>query len=98
MIEITKANQLIISISERLDATNFESAQTQINEEIELIDTDVLLDVSKLEYLSSAGLQVILQIAKDAKAAGKTVYLKGAKEGVWEIFKLSGFLTFLKEI
>jgi len=98
MIEIRKADQLIISISERLDASNFESAQMQVSKSIKVIETDVLLEVSKLEYLSSAGLQVILQIAKEAKVAGKTVFLKGAKEGVLEIFKLSGFLTFLKEI
>ncbi len=98
MIEIIKEEQLIIKLSDRLDATNSEMAKELIADPISNIDTDVLIEVSNLKYISSAGLQVVLLIAKAAKAAAKECLLQGAKGEVWEIFKLSGFLTFLKEI
>ena len=98
MIEIKKGERLIIRLSDRLDATNAEAARERIVESINVIDTDVLIDVNDLKYISSAGLQVVLHIAKEAKSAGRQTLLQGAKGEVWEIFKLSGFLTFLKEI
>ncbi len=98
MIKITKEVQLIIQLSNRLDATNAEAAKELIEGSINNIDRDALIDVSELNYISSAGLQVILLIAKASKAAGKECFLRGAKNEVREIFKLSGFLTFIKEI
>ena len=98
MIEISKNEQLIIKIKERLDATNSAQAMEVISKALEGLTTDIKLDVSELEYISSAGLQVILKCAKGSKSAGKEIYLFGAKDGVLEIFKISGFLTFIKEI
>jgi len=98
MIEIKKDQQIVIKISGRLDATNADAAHEVVVNEISSINRDILVDVSSLKYISSAGLQIVLYIAKQAKAAGKQSLLQGAKGEVWEIFKLSGFLTFLKEI
>ncbi len=98
MVEIKKDNQLVIKLYDRLDATNAEETSEIVSKELEALDRDIVLDVSKLEYISSAGLQVVLKCAKAAKAAGKDTFLRGAKDNVLEIFRLSGFLTFLKEI
>jgi len=97
MVEIEKDNRLVIKLYDRLDATNAEETSKIVTKELEVLDRDIVLDVSKLEYISSAGLQVILACAKAAKAAGKETFLHGAKGNVLEIFRLSGFLTFLKE-
>jgi len=97
MIEIVKNNRINIIISNRLDATNSAEAAQTVESALENPDRDIVLNVEKLEYISSAGLQVILKCAKAAKAAGKEIYLHGATGNVLEIFRLSGFLTFLKE-
>ena len=97
MIQIEKATRLAITLSGRLDATNSQQASEQIDKALENIDRDLELNVEKLEYISSAGLQVVLKCAKAAKAAGKETYLHGVTGNVLEIFRLSGFLTFLKE-
>lgn len=97
MVEIKKNNQLVIKLYDRLDATNAEETSEIVSKELEALDRDIVLDVSRLEYISSAGLQVVLKCAKAAKAAGKETLLHGAKGNVLEIFRLSGFLTFLKE-
>jgi len=97
MVKIEKNGTLIIRFSGRLDATNSAEAGEIVAKELEGLDKDIILDVSELEYISSAGLQVVLACAKAAKSAGKETYLEGAKGNVLEIFRLSGFLTFLKE-
>ncbi len=98
MVEIKKDNQLVIKLYDRLDATNAEETADVVSKELDALDRDIVLDVSRLEYISSAGLQVVLKCAKAAKAAGKDTFLRGAKANVLEIFRISGFLTFLKEI
>ena len=98
MVEIEKKERLVLKFIGRLDATNAEEASDAISKELETPDRDIELAMGHLQYISSAGLQVILKCAKAAKAAGKEIYLHGAKGNVLEIFRLSGFLTFLKEI
>ncbi len=98
MVEIEKKERLVLKFIDRLDATNAEETSDAISKEMETLNQDIELEVNRLEYISSAGLQVILKCAKAAKAAGKEIYLHGAKGNVLEIFRLSGFLTFLKEI
>ncbi|MFP4333323.1 MAG: STAS domain-containing protein [Campylobacterales bacterium] len=98
MIEIVKNEDLVIKIKDRLDATNSSEAMQAVDEALKDLKYDVRLDVSELEYISSAGLQVVLKCAKISKSAGREIYLVGAKDGVLEIFKISGFLSFLKEV
>lgn len=98
MVEIIKDEKLTIKITDRLDATNSTEAMEIVTKALDRLDRDIKLDVSELEYISSAGLQVILKCAKSSKSVGREIYLFGAKDGVLEIFKISGFLTFIKEI
>ena len=98
MLDIVKEEKLRIVFKERLDATNAAEAMERVTEGVEGLDRDILLDMSGLNYISSAGLQVLLKCAKAAQAAGKKVYVTGANPNVREILKISGFLTFMQEI
>jgi len=51
----------------------------------------VLLDLSQLSYISSAGLRVILVAAKKMKAVGGQLVLSGLSAQVAEVFEISGF-------
>lgn len=95
-IEVEKNEQLVFKFHHRLDATNATEVSERISSDLDPLDKDVVLDVNGLEYISSAGLQVVLKCAKAAKAAGKEIFLTGAKGNVLEIFRISGFLTFLQ--
>ncbi len=96
MVEVLKDEKHAkIVFSNRLDATNSNEATELLKGELESITKSIILDVSKLEYISSAGLQVILLCAKSMNAISKTTYLYGAKDDVLEIFQISGFLTFI---
>ena len=87
-----------IAFSDRLDTTNSADASKVVKDALKQINTNLILDVSKLNYISSAGLQVILLCAKDMSSKGRKVYLYGAKDDVLDIFEISGFLTFLVKI
>ena len=49
-------------------------------------------DCTELNYISSSGLRILLNIFKHTRSNGKKAILKGLKEDVKEVFKLCGFL------
>ena len=97
MIDIVTTDQLEIRFKGRLDATNADAAMQTVQEATRAPDKDILLDLGELEYISSAGLQVILQCAKNAQQAGRQIALTNPNPSVREILKLSGFLSVIRE-
>lgn len=98
MIEIQKGENIFVILSNRLDAMNADEAKEIVSRELIDIDRNIVIDVTDLDYISSAGLQVVLKCAKIAQENTKECFLKGAQGTVKEIFQVSGFLTFLKEM
>lgn len=56
----------------------------------------LILDLAGLEYISSAGLRVILSTAKTLKAGGGEVRLAGTAGSVHKVFQISGFFNMFK--
>ena len=86
---------LIASIEGRLDAATSSDMETQLTEAIRKEPSSVLLDLAHLEYISSAGLRVILSLAKNVKTSGKTFMLCSLQDSVEQIFEISGFVGIL---
>jgi anti-sigma B factor antagonist len=65
----------------------------QLEEEVPLLDgkENVMLDFSALEYVSSAGLRVLLAMQKKMNAQGGAMKLRGVLPEVSEIFEITGF-------
>lgn len=82
---------LIMSPEGRLDAQTAPMFQTKVLERIEGGDSMLLLDLEKLEYISSAGLRVILVAAKKLKEKNGRIVVCALAEGVKEVFRISGF-------
>lgn len=55
----------------------------------------IVLDLAALDYISSAGLRVVLSTARAAKAAGGSMSLCGLRGGVAQVMSVSGFDTVL---
>jgi anti-anti-sigma factor len=55
----------------------------------------VVLDLSGLDYISSAGLRIVLMLAKRAKQTQGRLLLCGLAASVREVFEISGFLKIL---
>ena len=94
MIEIKKnTNDTTIEIVGRLDTTTAPALDKVINEDI--ADTkNLILDFKGLEYISSAGLRVVLSAQKKMQAIG-SMKLTGVCEDVMEVFEMTGFADIL---
>ena len=93
-IEIKKNNQeTIIEIVGRLDTITAPALDKTINEDIG--DTkNLVLDVKGMEYISSAGLRVLLAAQKKMQKIG-SMKLTGVCEEVMEVFAMTGFADIL---
>lgn len=86
----------IFAIVGRMDASNASEFETVVNKEVEEGANKFVVDLSKLEYISSAGLRSMLLLAKATKKNGGSSVLSGLTSIVAEVFRISGFLTIFK--
>ncbi len=84
----------IVAITGSLDSTTAPDAQKAVDAAVAGA-RKVALDFSKLDYISSAGLRVLLGAAKKLKASGGTLRMFGLNQSVKEVFEISGFSTIL---
>ena len=77
-------NVLNVSLSGRLDTMTAPELEAQIKGDLDTVEGAVL-DLAKLEYVSSAGLRVILSVHK-ALAGKKGLVVKNPNETVSEVF------------
>ena len=57
---------------------------------------DVIIDCTKLEYIASSGLRILLSILKGAKACGSKVVMRGVNDDIKNVFKLTGLINFFE--
>ena len=93
-IEIKKNTEnTIIKLVGRLDTTTAPALDKTINEDI--ADTKhLVLDVKELEYISSAGLRVLLSAQKKMQKLG-SMKVTHVREEVMEVFEMTGFADIL---
>lgn len=75
----------------RLDASNSGNLESKLLGLMDDGEKKILIDFSQLEYISSAGLRVLLMAAKRMKAAGGQLALCAMNENVKQVFDISGF-------
>lgn len=78
---------MIIKLNGRIDSSNAASVEKDINEQIGSYSGELELDASELEYISSAGLRVILRLKK----ANASTKVTNCNSEVYEIFDMTGF-------
>jgi anti-anti-sigma factor len=84
----------IVAIAGNLDSTTAPEAQKALDGVVAGART-VALDFSSLDYISSAGLRVLLGAAKQLRASGGTLRMFGLNQSVREVFEISGFSAIL---
>lgn len=83
-----------IELSGRLDATNSPALQEELKKLIGQTVNRLVFFAKDLEYISSAGLRVIV-FAKQKIGVDAQVYLIGAQEPVLNVIKMSGLDNFM---
>lgn len=90
----TDAERMTMKIMGRLDTTTAPELEAAIQGGVEGI-LDLTLDFDGLEYISSAGLRVILKAQKLMSAAKGSMKLQNVNETIMEIFEITGFADIL---
>ena len=89
-IEMKKnMEETILEITGRLDTTTAPVLDKTINEELKDVK-NLVLDLKGLEYISSAGLRVLLNAQKKMQKVG-SMKLKNVNEAVMDVFEMTGF-------
>jgi anti-sigma B factor antagonist len=83
---------LVLSISGRLDSSTSKNLEDVLPDRMQSTPT-VVVDLSEVEYVSSAGLRVLLKAAKIARASSHKLALIGLAPQVQDVFDVSGFST-----
>jgi anti-sigma B factor antagonist len=93
-IEIKRnQDEVIMEICGRLDTTTAPALEKTINENVEGTKT-LILDFKSLEYISSAGLRVLLSAQKKMQQIG-VMKVVNVCELVMEVFEMTGFADIL---
>ena len=85
-------NNVVFRLDGRLDAATVPMLEKRINS---LKNSRVFLDFSKVDYLSSAGLRLLLSKDRKFKSEQRHLAIFSINEDVLEIIKLAGFDTIL---
>ena len=89
----TEGDKLTIHIEGRLDTTTSPELSKELETSLEGI-TQLVLDLTLLEYISSSGLRVLLSAQKAMNGKG-TMIVKNVSEMVMEVFDITGFTDIL---
>ncbi|MBO6229137.1 MAG: STAS domain-containing protein [Ruminiclostridium sp.] len=95
-MEFEKTNDgktMNIELIGEIDSMNVTEIEEKLLKEVEGV-TDMTFDLKELEYISSAGLRMLLQMQKMMKTQGNMVVIN-TNEEVMEIFKVTGFVRLL---
>ena len=89
----TDGNNLTIALSGRLDTTTAPELEGELKASLDGV-TALIMDCKELEYISSAGLRVLLSAQKTMNKQGSMV-VRNASDAVKEIFEVTGFSDIL---
>ena len=81
----------VLAFEGRLDTQTSPDAQQRLTRLIEEGETKILVNLEKLDYISSAGLRVLLVVAKQLRTTDGELRICNLNEVVKEVFDISGF-------
>jgi anti-sigma B factor antagonist len=85
----------IVGFEGKLDTNTCPDAEVHLEKTLDDGSKKILIDFTKLDFLSSAGLRVLLTTAKRLESSGGELRICALNETVNEIFEISGFSTIL---
>jgi len=95
-ISISRSNEVVIvGVEGRLDSTTSSRLEDELLGLIAKAEHRLILDCSRLVYISSAGLRAVLLAAKRLKNAGGMLVLCSLSAAVRKVFDLAGFASII---
>jgi anti-sigma B factor antagonist len=90
--EEPRGDALLVAAAGRLDSNSAPALEAVLPARAQA-NAKLVLDLSDVPYVSSAGLRVLLMGAKAARANGHKLVLAGLSPSVREVFDISGFTS-----
>jgi anti-sigma B factor antagonist len=90
-----RAGILVVNPPPRMDTVTSPDAEQALAAAIDAGDIRIVVDFANTDYISSAGLRVLLKTAKLVAPKGGAVVLCNANTQVREVLEISGFLTMI---
>jgi anti-sigma B factor antagonist len=98
-VTVKEVNEVsVLSFEGNLDTNTAPQAQEQIDQLIDGGSSKILINFNELNYISSAGLRVLLATAKKLKATSGDLKICGLNQTVQEVFDISGFSSILSVV
>ncbi len=98
-VTVKEVNEISVMMFEgNLDTNPAPQAQEKIDQLIDGGSSKVLINFERLNYISSAGLRVLLVTAKKLKASSGDLKICGLNQTVQEVFDISGFSSILSVV
>lgn len=91
--KVKNGTELNLAVEGRLDTTTAPQLEAELKQSISGVET-LVLDFANLEYLSSAGLRVLLAAHKVMNKQGEMI-IRNVNETIAEIFEITGFSDIL---
>lgn len=90
---LTQGDTLVASVHGRVDTVSAPAFEKTLAEALSGDEKWLVVDLSGLAYISSAGLRVFLSTAKKLKTKGAGIRLAAAQGSVRKVFEISGFFS-----
>jgi anti-anti-sigma factor len=86
----------VVEISGSIDALTSRELQSHIENLIDLGNRNIVIDLEQVEFMSSAGLRVMLAMSKRINQAGERFSLAAPRPVIENMLRVSGFIGILK--
>jgi len=84
-------NDFVMYFEGRLDTAAAPAVEKEMQPLNDCMGHDIILDCTKMEYISSSGLRIFLSILKNAKPKGSHVFIRGLNSELQQVFAMTGF-------
>ena len=82
---------LLLQARGRINVLTADAFEVQVRRAIASSDRDVIMDASKVTYVSSAGLRVFLQIWQELSRENRTLHVCALQPYIQQVFEIVGF-------
>jgi len=91
----TTNNVLILTIQGSIDSKTAGDLQNQIMDSV-ADAKNIIMNLSAVEFLSSAGLRILLMVYRQLKARNGKIILVGVSEDIRDVMEMTGFINFFE--
>ena len=88
--------KLVAVLAGELDTVAAAETEAALQPLFDSVGKDLVLDCTELEYITSSGLNILMNLLKTAQPKGERVILKNVNEGIRNILDLTGFVSYFE--